>query len=126
MKAQDLPPSRMERAGYKMRDLFAVRGQEPSGLIVYSGSAHLVNTDLVHNEEEGEYNSAVLLQIENSIVYFNAPANHSSFGTASYSGSCTTPLPEGAATEADPLFTSAATGDAARAKPSSTSRAAAM
>ena len=42
MKAQDLPPSRMERAGYKMRDLFAVRGQEPSGLIVYSGSAHLV------------------------------------------------------------------------------------
>ncbi len=42
MKAKDLPPSRMERAIFKMRDLFAVRGQEPSGLIAYSGSAHLV------------------------------------------------------------------------------------
>jgi Ca-activated chloride channel family protein len=42
MKAKDLPPSRMERAIFKMRDLFAVRGQETSGLIAYSGSAHLV------------------------------------------------------------------------------------
>lgn len=42
MKAQDLPPSRLERAIYKMKDLFSVRGQEPSGLIAYSGSAHLV------------------------------------------------------------------------------------
>jgi len=42
MKAQDLPPSRLERAIYKIKDLFAVRGQEPSGLIAYSGSAHLV------------------------------------------------------------------------------------
>ena len=42
MKTADLPPSRMERAIFKMRDLFAVRGQGPSGLIAYSGSAHLV------------------------------------------------------------------------------------
>ena len=42
MKAQDLPPTRMERAVYKLHDLFAVRGQEPTGLIAYSGSAHLV------------------------------------------------------------------------------------
>jgi Ca-activated chloride channel family protein len=42
MGAQDLPPTRLERAVYKMRDLFEVRGQEPSGLIAYSGSAHLV------------------------------------------------------------------------------------
>jgi Ca-activated chloride channel family protein len=42
MKAQDLPPTRLERAVYKLHDLFAVRGPEPSGLIAYSGSAHLV------------------------------------------------------------------------------------
>jgi len=42
MKAKDLPPSRLERAVFKMRDLFAVRGPDPSGLIAYSGSAHLV------------------------------------------------------------------------------------
>ncbi len=42
MNAQDLPPSRLERAIYKLHDLFAVRGEEPAGLIAYSGSPHLV------------------------------------------------------------------------------------
>ena len=42
MQAQDLAPSRMARAVFKLRDLFALRGAEPSGLIAYSGSAHLV------------------------------------------------------------------------------------
>ncbi len=42
MKAQDLPPSRLERAKYKLHDLFSIRGKEPAGLIAYSGSAHLV------------------------------------------------------------------------------------
>jgi len=42
MENQDVAPSRMERAVYKLRDLLALRGEEPSGLIAYSGSAHLV------------------------------------------------------------------------------------
>ena len=42
MAAEDLPPSRLERAVYKMHDLFEIRGAEPSGLVAYSGSAHLV------------------------------------------------------------------------------------
>lgn len=42
MAAEDLPPSRLERGIFKMRDLFGVRGAEPTGLVAYSGSAHLV------------------------------------------------------------------------------------
>jgi Ca-activated chloride channel family protein len=42
MKAEDLQPSRLERARHKMQDLFALREDGPAGLIAYSGSAHLV------------------------------------------------------------------------------------
>lgn len=42
MEATDVQPSRLERAKFKMRDLLELRGGASSGLIVYSGSAHLV------------------------------------------------------------------------------------
>jgi Ca-activated chloride channel family protein len=42
MQATDVQPSRLERARYKLHDLLALRRGDPSGLIVYSGSAHLV------------------------------------------------------------------------------------
>jgi Ca-activated chloride channel family protein len=42
MEAQDVQPSRLERAKFKMRDLLEQRSGAASGLIVYSGSAHLV------------------------------------------------------------------------------------
>ena len=42
MNAGDVAPSRLERAKFKLRDLLAMREQAPTGLIVYSGSAHLV------------------------------------------------------------------------------------
>lgn len=42
MKATDVQPSRLERAKHKLRDLLKRRKGSSTGLIVYSGSAHLV------------------------------------------------------------------------------------
>jgi Ca-activated chloride channel family protein len=42
MLAGDVQPSRLERAKHKLRDLLELRKGKSSGLIVYSGSAHLV------------------------------------------------------------------------------------
>jgi len=42
MQASDVQPSRLERARYKLRDLLERRRGDATGLIVYSGSAHLV------------------------------------------------------------------------------------
>ena len=42
MKATDVQPSRLERAKHKLRDILKLRAGSPAGLIVYSGSAHLV------------------------------------------------------------------------------------
>lgn len=41
MKATDVQPSRMERSKHKLRDLLDRREGAATGLIVYSGSAHL-------------------------------------------------------------------------------------
>ncbi len=41
MLQKDLPPSRLERAKQKVRDLLAVRQGGRTGLIVYAGSAHV-------------------------------------------------------------------------------------
>lgn len=42
MQASDVQPSRLERAKHKLRDLLELRQGASTGLIVYSGSAHLV------------------------------------------------------------------------------------
>ena len=42
MNGTDVQPSRLERAKQKLRDLLALRKGASTGLIVYSGSAHLV------------------------------------------------------------------------------------
>jgi Ca-activated chloride channel family protein len=42
MLATDVQPTRLERAKHKISDLLALRGGSSTGLIVYSGSAHLV------------------------------------------------------------------------------------
>lgn len=42
MESSDLPPSRLERARIKIRDLLAKRRDSPTGLVAYAGSAHLV------------------------------------------------------------------------------------
>jgi Ca-activated chloride channel family protein len=42
MQASDVQPSRLERARQKLQDLLALRRGDATGLIVYSGSAHLV------------------------------------------------------------------------------------
>ena len=42
MNAEDLQPTRLDRAKFKLRDLLEERSGAPSALIVYSGSAHLV------------------------------------------------------------------------------------
>jgi Ca-activated chloride channel family protein len=42
MRASDVQPSRLERARHKLQDLLALRRGDTTGLIVYSGSAHLV------------------------------------------------------------------------------------
>ena len=42
MEATDVQPSRLERAKHKLRDLLELREGASTGLIVYSGSAHLV------------------------------------------------------------------------------------
>lgn len=42
MQATDLQPSRLQRAKHKLRDLLQQRKGSSTGLIVYSGSAHLV------------------------------------------------------------------------------------
>ncbi|VGO18418.1 vWA domain-containing protein [Pontiella sulfatireligans] len=42
MLANDVPPNRLERAKQKLSDLLELRAGAPTGLIVYSGSAHLV------------------------------------------------------------------------------------
>ncbi|MBZ6074716.1 VWA domain-containing protein [Microvirga puerhi] len=42
MKAEDLPPSRLERAVQKLTDLVTTREGASTGLIAYSGSVHLV------------------------------------------------------------------------------------
>lgn len=42
MSIKDLPPSRLERAKQKLRDLLEQRKGKSTGLIVYSGSSHLV------------------------------------------------------------------------------------
>jgi Ca-activated chloride channel family protein len=42
MLARDVQPSRLERAKQKLRDLLKLRKGSSTGLIVYSGSAHLV------------------------------------------------------------------------------------
>ncbi|USD64270.1 VWA domain-containing protein [Vibrio sp. SCSIO 43136] len=41
MKATDIAPSRLERAKHKVRDLISARQGGKSGLVVYSGSAHI-------------------------------------------------------------------------------------
>lgn len=42
MDATDVQPSRLERSKHKLRDLLELRQGASTGLIVYSGSAHLV------------------------------------------------------------------------------------
>ena len=42
MQATDVKPSRLARAKHKLRDLLQARAGTSTGLIVYSGSAHLV------------------------------------------------------------------------------------
>lgn len=42
MDATDVQPSRLERAKHKLHDLLALRDGQSTGLVVYSGSAHLV------------------------------------------------------------------------------------
>ena len=42
MDATDVQPSRLERSKHKLRDLLELREGASTGLIVYSGSAHLV------------------------------------------------------------------------------------
>jgi Ca-activated chloride channel family protein len=42
MLATDVQPTRLERAKHKIRDLLELRQGSSTGLIVYSGSAHLV------------------------------------------------------------------------------------
>jgi Ca-activated chloride channel family protein len=42
MLAEDVPPSRLERAKQKLHDLLELRQGGATGLIAYSGSAHLV------------------------------------------------------------------------------------
>jgi Ca-activated chloride channel family protein len=42
MMAEDVPPSRLERAKQKLHDLLDLRQWGATGLIAYSGSAHLV------------------------------------------------------------------------------------
>lgn len=42
MNGTDVRPSRLERAKHKLRDLLALRKGSSTGLVVYSGSAHLV------------------------------------------------------------------------------------
>ena len=42
MESTDVQPSRLERAKYKLRDVMDLRKGASTGLIVYSGSAHLV------------------------------------------------------------------------------------
>ena len=42
METTDVQPSRLERAKQKIRDLMEIRQDGATGLIVYSGSAHLV------------------------------------------------------------------------------------
>lgn len=42
MNSKDLQPSRLERAKQKLRDLLELRKGKSTGLIVYSGSSHLV------------------------------------------------------------------------------------
>ena len=42
MTATDVPPSRLERAKQKIRDLIALRAGGRVGLVAYTGSAHLV------------------------------------------------------------------------------------
>jgi Ca-activated chloride channel family protein len=42
MAASDLQPSRLARVRHKLRDLLALRRGSATGLVVYSGSAHLV------------------------------------------------------------------------------------
>ncbi len=42
MEATDVQPSRLERSKHKLRDLLELREGASTGLIVYSGSAHLV------------------------------------------------------------------------------------
>lgn len=42
MKAEDVPPSRLERAVQKLSDLVAVREGASTGLVAYAGSVHLV------------------------------------------------------------------------------------
>ncbi len=42
MEAKDVQPSRLDRAKHKLKDLLDIRDGAANGLIVYSGSAHLV------------------------------------------------------------------------------------
>lgn len=42
MDAADLPPSRLDRARAKLQQLLEQRGDAPTGMVVYAGSAHLV------------------------------------------------------------------------------------
>jgi Ca-activated chloride channel family protein len=42
MDAEDVQPTRLERATHKIQDLLALRGGAPTALVVYAGSAHPV------------------------------------------------------------------------------------
>jgi Ca-activated chloride channel homolog len=42
MSERDVPPSRLERAKQKVRDMLAARAGSRTGLIAFSGTAHLV------------------------------------------------------------------------------------
>jgi Ca-activated chloride channel family protein len=42
MLAEDVSPSRLERATHKIRDLLALRPGAPTALVAYAGSAHVV------------------------------------------------------------------------------------
>jgi Ca-activated chloride channel family protein len=42
MNATDVQPSRLQRAKFKLKDILDMRGGAATGLVVYSGSAHIV------------------------------------------------------------------------------------
>lgn len=59
MDAADLPPSRLDRARDKLRRLIERRGNAPTGLLVYAGSAHLVLPPTQDHQVLGSYMDAL-------------------------------------------------------------------
>jgi Ca-activated chloride channel homolog len=55
MDTADLPPSRLDRARAKLQRLLQQRGDAPTGLVVYAGSAHLVLPPTQDRQVLGSY-----------------------------------------------------------------------